>query len=248
MHSHPTVRVHGLDYLATDPDGLRRLLRTCLHTPDRTVIFTPNADIGAQANTAQPLRELLKKADILLPDGAGVLLASRIQSPHCPLRHRLAGIEAGETVLSICAEEQIPVFFLGGKPTVAERAAHCWSRTFPKLPIAGTHVGYFAKEGDENERVLDHIRTSGARVLFVCLGFPAQEQWIVQNADFLPNVRLFMGLGGSLDVWSGDLRRAPKPFRVLHMEWLWRICRQPHRLRALPRMLHYAFSPAIRKK
>lgn len=243
----PTVRVRGLDFLDLSGSALASLLRKRLRAGERTLVFTPNADIGAQANASPALHALLARADLLLPDGAGVLLASRLHAPR-PLRHRLAGIEAGEAVLHICAQEGIPVFFLGGRPTVAERAARRWRERLPSLPVVGTHDGYFSHTGDENDRVTETIRASGARVLLVCLGFPAQERWIVQNADALPGVQLLMGLGGSLDVWSGDLRRAPRAFQTAHLEWLWRICRQPRRLRALPRMLNYVFCPNIRKK
>lgn len=243
-----TVRVHELDYLDATPDELSALLRTRLISGQRTLIFTPNADIGAQADASPALHALLTQADFLLPDGAGVLLASRLHSPRPRLRHRLAGIEAGEAVLHICAEQNIPVFFLGGKPHVAERAVERWRQRLPTLAVVGTHDGYFPHRGEQNERVLNAIRKSGARVLFVCLGFPAQETWIVENADALPDVRFLMGLGGSFDVWAGDLRRAPRPFRTLHLEWLWRVCRQPRRIRAIPRMLRFVFGPAIREK
>ncbi len=248
MERTPTVRVRGLDYLDATPDELATLLRTRLTQDGRTVVFTPNADIGAQADASPALHALLARADLLLPDGAGVLLASCLHSSRPHLHHRLTGIEAGEAALRICAQEGLPVFFLGGRPTVAERAARRWRERLPSLPIVGTHDGYFSHTGDGNDRVTEAIRASGARVLLVCLGFPAQERWIVQNADALPSVRLFMGLGGSLDVWAGDLRRAPRALQALRLEWVGRACRQPRRLRALPRMLYYVFRPDIRKK
>lgn len=248
MDRYPTVRVRGLDYLDATPEQLAALLRTRLVQETSTIIFTPNADIGAQANASPVLHALLARADLLLPDGAGVLLASRLHAPAGHLRHRLAGIEAGETVLRLCAEKSIPVFFLGGRLTVAERAAKHWRAQIPRLTVAGTHHGYFSHTDEANDRVLAKIRDSGARVVLVCLGFPAQEQWITQYAPALPQVHLWMGLGGSFDVWSGDTPRAPRLFRATHMEWLWRMCRQPHRLRALPRMLCYTFAPNIRKK
>lgn len=248
MDRTPTVRVRGLDYLDVPPEQLTALLRARLTKRIPTVIFTPNADIGAQADASPVLYALLARADLLLPDGAGVLLASRLHSQGGRLHHRLAGIEAGETVLQLCAAEGIPVFFVGGKPTVAERAARRWTAQLPDLAIVGTHHGYFSPTGEANDRVVEDIRTSGARVVLVCLGFPAQERWIMQNAPTLPNVHLWMGLGGSLDVWSGDLDRAPRPFRAMRLEWLWRMCRQPRRFGALPRMLWYTFRPDIRKK
>jgi N-acetylglucosaminyldiphosphoundecaprenol N-acetyl-beta-D-mannosaminyltransferase len=237
---HSTVRVRGLDYLDADLSHLTSLLRERLNTPSPTVIFTPNAKIAGDALRDASLHALLEKADLLLPDGAGILLTSRRHADR-PLAHRLPGIEAGEIALQLAAKGQHPVYFLGGKPGVAERAAKAWQERLPPLPIAGTNHGYFDTQGPENESILQKIRESGAQILFVCLGFPAQERWIVKNKSALPAVRLFMGLGGSFDVWSGNVRRAPALFRAIHAEWLWRMLAEPRRFVQFPALIGYVF-------
>ena len=88
----------------------------------------------------------------------------------------------------------------------------------------------FKKEGEENEAVLCRIRESGARIVFVCFGAPAQEKWIAQNRDKLPGVNLLLGLGGSLDVYSGHVKRAPAIFVRLGLEWLYRLLKEPKRI------------------
>lgn len=238
LPSPPTVRVRGLDYLDTDLSRLTALLYDRLDAPGQTVIFTPNAKIADDARKDHRLFTLLQKADLLLPDGAGILLASRRHADR-PLTHRLPGIEAGEIALQLAAKGQHPIYFLGGKPGVAQKAATAWQKRLPTLPIAGTHHGYFDADGPENAAIVQKIRQSGAHVLFVCLGFPAQERWIIQNKNTLPSVRLFMGLGGSLDVWSGGVRRAPALFRAVHAEWLWRMLCQPRRFVQFPSLVSY---------
>ena len=144
--------------------------------------------------------------------------------------------------LSLAAELSCPVYFLGGKEGVAKEAAAHWQKRLPALSVAGTHHGYFDRDGRENEEVLTDIQRSGARVLLVCLGFPAQERWIVQSQEALPDVRMFLGLGGSLDVWAGKVRRAPALFRTLHSEWLWRMLAEPRRFTQFPSLIRYVLS------
>ncbi len=237
----PTVRVHGLSYVDLSPEELRRLLEYRLAHFFGTTIFTPNAKIGADCMEDAQLHALLSCADFLLPDGAGVLAASRRQCPTYPLTHRLPGIEAGESILRLCAIHGYPVYFLGGKPHIAARAASHWKNRLPPLIVAGVHDGFFEKSGQENEQVVKQIKASGAAVVLVCFGFPKQERWIIENRDALAAVRLFIGLGGSFDVWAGNIRRAPRPFRRAHLEWLWRGLCEPRRLGDVPRMLRYVY-------
>ena len=190
-----------------------------------------NATIAAACLRDAALHRLVRQADYLLPDGVGVVMASK--RTKSPLRARLSGIDTAECVLAIAAKGGLPVFLLGGKPGVAQLAAQRLQERFPELPIAGTHHGYFDKHGNENEQVLQAIATANSAIVFVCFGFPLQERWIVDNRDRLPTVRLLMGLGGSLDVWSGNIRRAPSWVQSIGLEWLWRAFREPKRAKRL---------------
>ena len=240
MNTHfPTVTVRGLSFVDADPAELNELLQERLLCGNQTVIFTPNAKMGADALCDPRLHALLRRADLLLPDGAGVLLASHLHADR-PLRHRLPGIEAGEMVLYLAAKLGLSVYFFGSEAGIADKAAAHWQKRLPALVVAGCHHGYVSTEQEQN-RILQDIRQSGAKVLLVCLGFPAQEKWIDQNRTALPHVRLLIGLGGSFDVWAGKLRRAPRFFRALRMEWLWRMLRQPRRFAQIPTMLRYVF-------
>lgn len=244
----PTQSLCSLAYVNASAEQLNVHLHTLLTTPQDspTLIFTPNATIAAAARRDTRLEALLRHATLLLPDGIGILMAAKRQGT--PLQSRLPGIEAGEAVLRIAAAQGLPVFFLGAAPGVARRAAEAWKERLPTLPIAGTHHGYFESEGEDNTHLLAQINASGARIVLVCLGFPTQERWIIQNAPSLPDVQMLLGLGGSFDVWSGSIPRAPRLFRRLRLEWLWRSLRDPKKFKALPAMLSFVLRTSPSEK
>ena len=239
MSTLPVVRICKIPYLNATKEQLCAHLRALLlsSTSAPATVFTPNATIAEACRKNTALCTLISHATLCLPDGVGILAAAR----HCgtPLCSRLPGIEAGECALRLAAAHNLPVFFLGAAPGVARRAAMRQKALLPALPLAGSHHGYFDAHGEQNERLLARIRDSGARVVLVCLGFPAQERWIMENKDKLPGVRLLMGLGGSFDVWAGDVRRAPRLFRALRLEWLWRMLCNPTKFRSLPAMFSF---------
>ncbi len=228
-----TVSVLGLPFLAADPHTAQALIATLLAEPKPHRIYTPNPEFLVLAHKDPSLHALLSSADLLLPDGMGVLLAARLGGKALPCR--LAGIDMAEWVLGHAAEEGLSVFLLGAAPSVAEAAAKNLCHRFPSLRICGTQHGYFDKScvSLENQAVMEAIRVASPHILFVCFGFPAQEQWIAEHLDELPSVRLAMGLGGSLDVWSGRSRRAPKIMQHMGFEWLYRVVWEPRRLRPL---------------
>ncbi len=191
-------------------------------------VFTPNSEIVQMCIEDAALRDTVNAAALVIPDGIGVVKAARILGT--PLKGKVAGVELGREVLAFAAEDGLPVYFLGGKPGVAEAAAEKMCEAYPALTVCGMHDGYFAKTGEENDAVIARINESGAKILFVCLGAPAQENWITANKDKLPSVQILMGLGGSLDVYAGTVKRAPKIFIKLGLEWLYRLLKEPRRI------------------
>lgn len=204
-------------------------LKNALLNKKQTVVFTPNLQIIGECAKDKSLVGLLNSADLLLPDGVGVGLLCRKKGVRGI--ERITGIDTAYSLLRIAQDNGLRVFLLGGKAGVAQSAAANLKQKFPSLSVCGTHHGYFDKtdSSPENRRVIKKIRAARPDILFVCFGFPVQERWISENRNVLPDISVFMGLGGSLDVWSGNLRRAPRVFRVLHLEWLWRCFRQPKR-------------------
>ena len=191
-------------------------------------VVTPNPEFILSAEKDESFRSILNGADLVIPDGIGVVKAARILGT--PLKGKVAGVELGRLVMAFAAEEGYPVALVGGKPGVAEEAAAAMQAAYPGLSVCLTADGYFKKEGEENEAVLSRIRESGARIVFVCFGAPAQEKWIAANRDKLPGVNLLLGLGGSLDVYSGRVKRAPAIFVRLGLEWLYRLLKEPKRI------------------
>lgn len=207
-------------------------------------IFTPNAEIIYKASKSQEQTRLLNSATLRLPDGAGVIMASRLTRR--PLPERLTGIDTAERILQYAAERGLSVYLLGGKMGVAELAKKGLEERIPGLNICGTHHGYFDPYGKENRAIIDELQVLRPDILFVCLGFPKQEEWISKNTPRLPFLRLSMGLGGSLDVWSGEVKRAPDVFQKLGLEWLWRAVCDPHRIFRLPCLAAFFAKSAAR--
>ncbi|MDR3208108.1 MAG: WecB/TagA/CpsF family glycosyltransferase [Oscillospiraceae bacterium] len=188
-------------------------------------VATPNAEIVQQARKNPAAREAINAADLVLPDGIGVIRAARILG--LPIRERVAGIDFAQALLPVLAETGALVYFLGASPGVAEEAARRAAEAHPGLRVCGVRDGYFA-DGSQPD-VADAIRAAGAHAVFVCLGAPKQELFMRQYAA-RTGARLLVGLGGTFDVWAGRLKRAPQLFIRLNLEWLYRTLRQPKRL------------------
>ena len=236
------IQILGVEFEALSEERLYCRIGSYLKGNITRSIFTPNPEILFNATKDARLMQSLKIGDLLLPDGIGVKLAARFLG-HKDLQ-RATGIDTAETILKQAAELGASVYLLGGAEGVAEAAAKKLSEHIPDLKICGTHHGYFDKERDslENIAVAEEIRQSGASVLFVCFGSPAQELWIRENSPAIPTVRIMMGLGGALDVWSEKKKRAPRAMRVLGLEWLYRIFSEPKRLLRLPALFGFCLA------
>ena len=223
------IDVRGLSFDNLTVAETLEVLSARLDAGEQTAVFTPNAEIVQACVDDPSLYPVIGSADVLIPDGIGVIKAARILGT--PLKEKVAGVVVGEKLAEILShKEGRSLFLLGGKPGVAQIAAEKLTEKYPGLTIAGIHDGYFKKEGEENEAVLTEIRASGADVLYVCLGAPAQEKWIYANRAALPEVKLLLGLGGSVDIYAGTAKRAPKIFIKFGLEWFYRLLREPKRI------------------
>ena len=183
-------------------------------------VYTPNPKMALGCARSRELTEIFSRAELLIPDGIGLIIASKILGT--PLPARITGMDSAEFILKYAAKHGLTVAFLGARPHVAERAAERIKRKLPSLRIVYTHHGYFDKDGEENRLLVKELSDSAPDILFVCFGFPAQELWIDKNVRNIPSLRLCMGLGGVLDVLSGDTKRAPKAIQQMNLEWIWR--------------------------
>ena len=232
------INIRGLDFANITRSEAVTLAATALSSDELTTVFTPNAEIAYNASRDAEFMKILQSADILLPDGAGVIKASDILGT--PLKEKVAGVDFGADVAKICSENGFSVFLLGGKPGVAEKAAEKLKERFKGLNIVDTNDGYFEKSGGENDCVIEKINLSRADALYVCLGSPAQEKWAYENKNKLKHVKLILCIGGSIDVYAEKVKRAPNFFIKTNTEWLYRLIKEPKRLRrmmVIPRYL-----------
>ncbi|HEX3025627.1 MAG TPA: WecB/TagA/CpsF family glycosyltransferase [Clostridia bacterium] len=205
------------------------------------IVVTPNAEIAECCYQNEQLSRAVAAADMAVPDGISVVMASKILGR--PLKTRLPGIDLARMLFPMMIRKNLSLYLLGAKPDVAAKAAKNLQTEFPGLRIAGIQHGYFKND----DAVIEAVNRSGADVLFVAMGFPRQEIWMAENRDQL-RVGVMLGLGGSLDVFAGEVRRAPDFFIRLNLEWLYRLIKQPSRfgrMLKLPRYLLRAIGVRI---
>ncbi|WP_027398789.1 WecB/TagA/CpsF family glycosyltransferase [Anaerovorax odorimutans] len=208
---------------------------------ESSLIVTPNSEIIVNAAKDKELKELIESAQLIIPDGIGIVYASKIMG--IPLKERVTGIDFLEQIIAYLEKTGQSIYFLGSKPaieakeegqearaSVAEMAALEILKKYPDLKIAGTHHGYF-KESEESD-VVEKINNSGADFLCVALGSPKQEKFVNKYKDRL-NVKAAIGVGGSLDVWAGTLKRAPEFYQKNGLEWLYRLIQEPSRYKRM---------------
>ncbi|PIQ75783.1 acetylglucosaminyldiphospho-UDP acetyl-beta-D-mannosaminyltransferase [Candidatus Peregrinibacteria bacterium CG10_big_fil_rev_8_21_14_0_10_49_24] len=188
-------------------------------------VLTPNSEMLVASVRDTDFRRVLQEGDLNIPDSAGLLLMARFTGQKIP--ERVTGVD---TVRQFCSQlsSEHSVFLLGAGEGVAERAADALRAANAQLVVAGTFAGSPSPE-DEDE-ICERIRTSGASVLFVAYGAPAQDMWIARTLKNLPSVSIAMGVGGTFDFLAGKQKRAPKFFQRCGLEWLWRLMREPRRI------------------
>ena len=196
-------------------------------------VLTLNTELLARGLSDSDFADLIQSAPYRVCDSIGAKGIFRSCFPASEIS-RIAGVDLGSAVLSLCAQRKIPVFLLGGREGIAVRAKELLTEDYPDLIVAGTCHGYFAPH--EQAAVRGAIRRSGARVVLICLGSPRQEQWILENRKGLGDVELFLPLGGSMDVYAHAVLRAPLLWRRLGMEWLFRLLTAPDAGRRLHRL------------
>lgn len=200
------------------------------------MVVTPDASALVRAQEDEELRRIMEEADLVIPDGVGVVFAGRLLD--LPLVERVPGVELAERVCEVASREGLRIFLLGAEPGVAEEAARRLTERFPGLRVVGTYHGYFSPE--EEREVVERIKRARPDILFVAMGVPKQEKWMRRHLAEL-GVPVCIGVGGTLDVFAGRVKRAPLWVRRIGLEWLYRTLLQPRkrarRLLAIPRLL-----------
>lgn len=198
-------------------------------------IATANAEMVMMANHDKELFDILNGADLVVPDGAGVVWAANQLG--CPMQERVAGYDLVQNLLQALKNSRAKFYFLGSSPGVAEKAKLYAEKNYPGVNIVGMHDGYFseAEEGD----IIKEIKRLRPDILLVALGVPRQEKWIKKHFSTL-EIPVTIGVGGTLDVMAGVVKRAPLWMQKAKLEWLYRGMLQPKRigrLMALPKFV-----------
>ncbi|MDQ0161895.1 WecB/TagA/CpsF family glycosyltransferase [Bacillus alveayuensis] len=188
----------------------------------KAFIVAINPEKIMKAQEDEQLKELLNKATYQIPDGIGVILASRLKGGN--IHSRVTGIDLMLKICEAAAKHHKKVFLYGAKPGIAEKAKEELIKQFPGLNIVGVLHGY-----EKDIDIIRHtINEAKPDIIFVALGSPRQEYWILENMNTLYPM-IFQGVGGSFDVISGNLKRAPESVQKLGLEWLYRLIKEPWR-------------------
>lgn len=214
----------GVDQVTME-EALGRITRFIEGGVPRMVVTADSSGIVA-AQTDIPWRDILLKADLVTPDSAGIVWASR--KVGSPIRERVSGIDLVERICQLSSIKGWRLYFLGAAPGIADKAADQMRLKYPGVNIVGTHDGYFPKSDEFS--VVAEVRRASPDVVFVAMGIPKQEKFIAEHL-YEMGAKVAMGVGGSFDVLSGTVKRAPKLIQRFRLEWLWRWVLRPSKWR-----------------
>ncbi|KIY23886.1 MULTISPECIES: WecB/TagA/CpsF family glycosyltransferase [Mesobacillus] len=223
----------GVDVTPYNYEEIITDLRERMKAGQQSTIIAVNPEKVMAAEKNEELRQLINSATYQIADGVGILLASKMKGGK--ISSRVTGVDMMDRLIRFAAEENHKVFLYGAKEEVVTAAKQKLEEKYPRLVISGYENGY---EKDQ-DKIVKNINASEAELLFVAMGSPKQELWIRENMGKL-NVKVFQGVGGSFDVFSGKVQRAPLLFRKLGIEWLYRLLKEPKRFKrqlALPKFL-----------
>jgi N-acetylglucosaminyldiphosphoundecaprenol N-acetyl-beta-D-mannosaminyltransferase len=194
-----------------------------------TQVITLNAEMVMQARHNPKLLQVIERAELVVPDGAGVVLYLR------SLGHRVnrcPGIELAESLVQWAETQHKSLFLVGGAEGITAAVAHRWQSQYPDINILGTQHGFFLQDPSQTDALLTQLEKLQPDIILVGLGVPRQEFWIDEQRRLCPK-SVWIGVGGSFDVWSGTKERAPRWLRENNLEWSYRLYKEPWRWRRM---------------
>jgi len=203
-------------------------------------IVTINPEIIEYANKHEDFAKILNEAELVIPDGIGIKIGLKINGINA---ERITGIGFAKSLIENASKNNIPIALVGAKPNVIEKTKENLKKEFPDLNIVYAHDGYF----DDKNVIYEEIKASSPKILFVALGAPKQEEFIYELKTILPST-LMIGIGGSFDVWSGEVKRAPEIWQKMGLEWLYRTIKQPERFKRIFPTLPFFVYNVIKEK
>jgi exopolysaccharide biosynthesis WecB/TagA/CpsF family protein len=220
-----TIEILGVSFARLDYDGALDAVERLYAAGGPAFVAFANSHSLNLATSNPSYKEVLGRADLVLNDGKGVMIAARMQGERFP--SDLNGNAVSPLILERAAARGWPVYFLGGRPGVADRAAERLRAQLPNLSIAGVRDGFF--DPAEVTRVINAIKDSKAGILMVALGNPLQEYWLDRNLA-ATGARIGLGVGAFFDFQAGDVPRAPGSLNRVGLEWAYRLAKEPSRL------------------
>lgn len=224
----------GVDVSPLTYEGILREVDERMERREPSTIIAVNPEKIMSAQRDKTVKTMINDATFQIPDGVGVLLASKLKGGN--IRERVTGVDMMGKLIEHAAHKGYSVFFYGAKEETVRKAVQNFETKYPNLHVAGYANGYVQDE----EALVEQIAASGAQIIFVALGSPKQELWIKRNMPKLPDVLVYQGVGGSFDVYAGTVKLAPDFYRNNGLEWLYRLISDPKRLKRqlnLPKFL-----------
>lgn len=221
------ITIMGVPFLYTDQKQFVTLLTNRIAEKQKTFVVTANPEIVMKANEDEALMSYIQQATFVTADGIGVVKASRKLGT--PLPERVTGFDTMVELLKIGNEKGYKIYLLGAQEETINKAVKKISQDYPNVKVVGYHHGYFDWE---HNTIADEAASLKPDIIFVALGAPRQEKWIAENMDKFSH-GVFIGVGGSFDVIAGTVKRAPKAWQKLNLEWLYRLIQQPSRWKRL---------------
>ena len=215
----------GVPFNNMSPVETVELLNVYLNGDTKAAVYTPNPEMVMTALKDPEFMEVLNTSAVNIPDGIGIVYASRFTENR--IEERVPGCDTVLALFDKMRNTKKTAYFFGGAPGVAEKAKEEMEKRFKGLTVVGTADGYFDEE--KEQLIIADINEKKPDLLLVGIGFPKQEKWIAKHLDGL-DVKVAIGVGGSLDVFSGTVKRAPKAFIKLNLEWFYRLLCQPSRI------------------
>lgn len=229
-----SIKIFGTRVDKVSLDEAVNIVEEFLKEEGAKTIYTPNTEIIMEAREDENLKEILNSGDLIIPDGIGLIYASKIKKK--PLKERVTGFDLSMKILEIANKNGYSLFLLGGKEGVSKEAGENILKKYPNIKIAGYNNGYFkgahiGYPGHEEEiEVIEKINSSNPDILFVGFGAPKQEKWMDLYKDKL-NCKVLIGNGGTMDILAGKVKRAPEIYQKLGLEWFYRLVKEPSRIK-----------------
>lgn len=220
-----TTKILDIPFSVVTNEEALHIILNFLADNSYKMIFTPNPEVVMQARNNPEFKNILIQGDLIIPDGIGIVMASKLNDTK--ITERVAGCDLAHNVFDNIKNTDKTVYLFGGAPGVADAAKKRMTSIYPGLKIVGTSSGYF--DANREKEIINEINTLRPDLLLVGLGMVKQEKWIFDNRNNL-NVKVAMGVGGTIDVMSGKVERAPEIFINFGMEWFYRLMKDPKRI------------------